>query len=410
MIKRFTHLLSGESLPSQTEEGLMGECQRMALILQGGGALGSFQGGVCEALSEAGYLPDWVAGISIGAINAAIIVGNPPEQRVARLREFWNLVTNDRVWAPGSFDNPDLRRWLNLLSAGNTAALGVPHFFVPRSLSPWFAKPGTPDAISLYDTAPLRETLLRLVDFDRINQGPVRLSVGAVNLETGNLAFFDSKHRPIGPEHIMASGALPPGFPPVEIDGQLWWDGGIVSNAPLAAVLGDEDGINTLCFQVDLFPSRGPRPASMPDVEQRRKEIQYSSRTRLNTDTYRSFYNLHARLAELVRLLPADSLRDPRILELSALPALGKIHLAHLIYRPMAHELDSKDYEFSRTTMREHWHNGYEDTRFGLGQPHWLERLPAGQGLATYDLTRPEPPPPAAAQDSAPAPGRPSKA
>lgn len=410
MLTRFTHLLSGESLPSQTAENLLGECQRVALILQGGGALGAFQGGVYEALDTAGYLPDWVAGISIGAINAAIIVGNKPEDRLPRLREFWSTVTNDRVWSPGFQEDAGLRRWLNFLSAANTATLGISHFFTPRLAPPWLSAPGRPEAISFYDTGPLRETLVRLVDFNLINTGPVRLSVGAVDVETGNLAFFDSKHRPIGPEHIMASGALPPGFPPVEIDGRLWWDGGIVSNAPLAAILGDEDGINTLCFQVDLFPSRGRKPQSMADVEQRRKEIQYSSRTRLNTDTYRSFYNLNARLAELIRRLPPSVLHDPAVLEFANCNALGKIHLAHLIYRPLAHELDSKDFEFSRTSMQEHWTNGRADTMAGLAKPHWLEPLPLGQGLATYDLTRPEPPPAAAEQDPTPPPGAPGKA
>jgi NTE family protein len=407
---RFAHLLAGESLPSHTAEPLLGECQRVALIFQGGGALGAFQGGVYEALADAGYLPDWVAGISIGAINAALIVGNPPERCLERLREFWREVTNNRIWTPAPLNDDMVRRWLNYASAVNTATLGVPNFFTPRPVPPWMATPGTRGAISVYDTEPLRETLLRLVDFNLINEGPVRLSVGAVNVETGNFAYFDSKHRPLGPEHIMASGALPPGFPPVEIDGQLWWDGGIVSNTPLAAVLGDEDGINTLCFQVDLFPARGNAPASIADVEQRRKDIQFSSRTRLVTDSYRTYYNLNAQLNHLVGRLPREAMHDPEVAAILSRPPLGKIHVAHLIYRPLSHELDTKDFEFSCASMEEHWSNGLADTRAGLDKPNWLERLPDGQGLATYDLTLPKAPPAAADQPQVVAPGKPEKA
>ncbi len=410
MLDRIHHLLAGESLPSETPEAQLGECCRVALILQGGGALGAFQPGAYEALHEANYRPDWVAGISIGAINAALIVGNPPEHRVARLRAFWEEITNDRVWAPADLAVEPWRRWLNFLSAGNTVAFGQPNFFRPRPMNPWLVQSGGDDATSWYDTGPLRETLLRLVDFDLINKGPVRLSVGAVEVETGNLSYFDSKDRRLGTEHIMASAALPPGFPPIEIDGRKWWDGGIVSNTPLAAVLGDEDGINTLCFQVDLFPSRGKTPETMADVEQRRKDIQYSSRTRLNTDAYRTFYNLSAQIQTLLAALPPAVRRNPDLAEIVGRPSLGKMHIAHLIYRPQAHELDSKDYEFSRTSMREHWANGLHDTRHGLKKPHWLDRLPPGQGLAAYDLTAGIDPKPAEAQEPAAAPGKPSKA
>ncbi len=389
-IIRIARPMHGESLDSATAPELRGECQRVALILQGGGALGSYQGGVCEALAEAGYQPDWVAGISIGAINAALIVGNPPEKRLAALREFWNRVTKDRIWAPEALvaDNEPVRRWLHAMAAAGAAMLGVPAFFSPRPVPALFSPPGSPGAVSYYDTGPLRATLEELVDFDLINRGPVRLSIGAVNVLSGNFVYFDSKERRLGPEHIMASGALPPGFPPVEIDGEPYWDGGLVSNTPLAAVLEDSDSIDTLCFQVDLFPARGLAPQNMADVEQRRKDIQYSSRTRLNTDAYRVQYDLNARLRQVLNKLSPAQRREPAMLEIAAGLSGARMHIAQLIYRPTKYELDSKDYEFSRMTMLEHWRHGRDDTAAGLaGACGWRQPMPPGQGLATYDLT-----------------------
>jgi len=389
---RLARPLQGESLDSATAPELRGECQRVALILQGGGALGAYQGGVCEALAQGGYLPDWVAGISIGAINAAIIVGNPPERRVERLREFWRRVTRESGWLPeAALQQGGVRRWLHAAAAAGAAAMGVPGFFTPRRLPPMLAAPGSAAALSYYDTGPLRATLAELVDFDLINRGPVRLSVGAVNVATGNFVYFDNKQRRLGPEHIMASGALPLAFPPVEVDGEFYWDGGIVSNTPLAAVLEDADGISTLCFAVDLYPARGPLPQNLADVEHRSKDIQFSSRSRLNLAAYRTYYDQNARLLTLLARLPAAARHDPAIAEIAAHAGAGRMHVAHLIYRATLHELDSKDYEFSRRTMQEHWRNGQTDTALGIaGDPGWRRGLPPGQGLATYDLTSPK--------------------
>ena len=217
------------------------EC--IALTLQGGGALGAYQAGVYQALDEAGIRPDWVAGISIGAINAALIVGNPPERRVARLREFWEMVSTNPVWgaaadyAAGLTAELNARRAVNQASALTAVMAGAPGFFMPRPVSPTLATPGSPAATSWYDTAPLKHTLERLVDFDRLNADETRLSVGAVNIRTGNFVYFDTTTHTLGPAHIMASGALPPGFPAVEIDGEYYWDGGVVSNTPLQWVL-----------------------------------------------------------------------------------------------------------------------------------------------------------------------------
>ena len=274
--------------------------ERIALALQGGGALGAYQAGVYQALAEADLHPDWVAGISIGAINAAIIAGNPPESRVDRLREFWELVSAPRMLglghsvlvpdgtgardeppAVGPFPGGDLARSLfNQWSATSVACLGAAGFFTPRTVSPWLCPDGSMEATSYYDTRPLEQTLERLVDFDRINDGPMRLSVGAVNVRTGDFVYFDTTTHRIGPRHILASGALPPGFPAVEIDGQHYWDGGLVSNTPLGWMVDAGPPKDTLVFQVDLWPAGGQFPRNMARVATRQKEIQYSSRTR----------------------------------------------------------------------------------------------------------------------------------
>ena len=234
---------------------------KVVLVLQGGGALGAYHIGCYQALAEAGYQPDWVSGISIGAINAAIIAGNPAERRLERLEQLWADISRPGGW--GHLLVGDLRRWFNLGSAMEAITWGQPNFFVPRAPGPLLAAPGTPQATSFYDTGPLRATLLRLTDFDQINRGDVRISLGATRVRTGELVFFDSNRCAIGPEHVMASGALPPGFPAVEVDGELYWDGGCVSNTPLEAVVGDPPAVDTLVFIIDLWSGQGPMPTTM---------------------------------------------------------------------------------------------------------------------------------------------------
>ncbi|MBX9885430.1 MAG: patatin-like phospholipase family protein, partial [Novosphingobium sp.] len=254
----------------------------VALVLQGGGALGSYQAGVIEALDDAGIEIDWVAGISIGAINAAIVAGNPPERRVERLAAFWDKMTSALPSFP-IFPNDIIREMVHEWSAGMVLATGVPGFFKPRLIPPSFAAPGTAGALSYYDSTPLKETLDSLIDWDRVNDGPVRLSVGAVDVISGNFRYFDSKMERLDARHVMASGALPPGLPPVEIDGRLWWDGGLVSNTPLTHVL-DNQHEAMLVFQVDLFSAATEPPRTIMDVVAREKEIRFSSRTRQVSD------------------------------------------------------------------------------------------------------------------------------
>jgi NTE family protein len=368
--------------------------EQIALLLQGGGALGAYQAGVYEALCEADIQPDWVAGISVGAINSALIAGNPPETRVEKLRLFWDAVTS-RPWSVfGEAAGPALgagdfiRALANRGSAGLTLAAGASGFFAPRVPVPWLAPAGTPEATSWYDTAPLRSTLERLVDFDRINSGDTRLSIGAVNVATGNFTYFDTMTHVIGPAHVMSSGALPPGFPAVEIEGERYWDGGIVSNTPLQWVLESEPQRDTLAFQVDLWSARGELPRTLAEVTTRQKEIQYSSRTRANSDRFKQIQRLRGALAHLIAALPSD-LQGSAEVELLRAAASSKVYnLIQLIYRSKHYEGASKDYDFSRSSMRDHWRAGYHDTVRTLRHPEVMQRPQEVGGVFTFDLAR----------------------
>jgi NTE family protein len=355
------------------------------LVLQGGGALGAYQAGVFESLAKVYREPTWVAGISIGAINAALIAGNPAPARVAKLREFWDLVSS-ALPAPLISADPFAREGLNEASANQVMWFGVPGFFRPRFPPAPFQSRGSLQAISYYDTAPLRETLERLVDFDRINAGPLRLSVGAVNVRTGNFAYFDSAKQRIDARHVMASGALPPGFAPIEIDGEHYWDGGLVSNTPLQYVLDNRSPHEMNVYQVDLFSSRGIVPQTMADIAQREKDIRFSSRTRLNTDMSKALQKTRAAARRLRRKLPAEFHDDPDLMRLLDSQPAGAVAVMHLINRAHGYETNSKDYEFSRMTVEEHWGCGRFDAQQSLGHPEWVNRDLAPDEIVTFDL------------------------
>jgi NTE family protein len=360
-----------------------------ALVLQGGGALGAYQAGVYEALLESDSKLDWVAGVSIGAINAALIAGNAPGERVARLREFWNEVSSAAAQNVPPLEWVD-RGMLNQWSAASAALVGIPGFFRPRAAMPWMLGGAAP-VLSYYDTAPLRATLERLVDFDRINRREVRLSVGAVNVRSGNSIYFDNTTQRIGVDHIMASGALPPGFPPVHIEGQDYWDGGILSNTPLQYVLDTFARSSRLVvLQVDLFGARGPMPRNLSEVIERQKDITYSSRTRMNTDALGANVNLRQALGDLIARLPARLQKDPAVNVLSKHMTHQPIDIVHLIYRDKPYELDTKDYEFSRAMVQEHWQAGVRDMRNTIAHPEWLQGA-TENGVTTLDLTEPGP-------------------
>ena len=362
--------------------------EKKVLVLQGGGALGAYQGGAYEALAAQGLEPEWVAGISIGAINSALIAGNPPERRVKRLREFWDRVSAHLLLPPLATDNAS-RKLFNETSAALVASTGAPGFFDPRYPPALLMPPGTPQAISIYDTTPLKATLLELVDFDLLNSGKTRFSVGAVEVVTGNQVYFDSATETITPEHIMASGALPPGFPPVEIDGKLYWDGGIVSNTPLQYVLDGSIPRTDMCiFQLDLFSARGKMPENLFDVHTREKEIRYSSRTRMGTDYSQLIQSLRRAVRRLDGVLPDDikSTSDWELLSTHSCNAA--ITVVHLIHRRAVYSTQSNDYEFSRYTVNEHWRAGIDDVEHTLSHPSWINRQKPDDGLMVLDLTK----------------------
>jgi NTE family protein len=401
-----TEPLSASLFPREGRRRLPFE--RIALALQGGGALGAYQGGVYQALAEAALHPDWVAGISIGAINAAIIAGNPPASRVDKLREFWELVSSPQmqwlgnsVLVPGGGategNRPDVspllkgdvaRSLLNHWSAASALWWGATGFFAPRALSPWLCPDGSMEATSYYDTRPLEQTLQRLIDFDRVNDGPMRLSVGAVNVRTGDFVYFDKTTHRIGPKHIMASGALPPGFPAVEIDGEHYWDGGLVSNTPLGWMVDAGPAKDTLVFQVDLWSARGQFPRSMARVATRQKEIQYSSRTRAESNRFKQLQRFKNQVAELLAKLPPELADSPEVTRLRGLCERKVGNLIQLIYDAKEYEGDSKDYEFSRQSTEDRWRAGYHDTVRTLRHPEVLERPSAPDGVFIFDVAQ----------------------
>ena len=363
--------------------------EQTVLLLQGGGALGSYQAGVYQALAEADLHPDWVAGISIGAVNAALIAGNPPEKRVEKLREFWEAVSTPPLGVPhlASIDIKDdaIHRAINQTRALGIMMFGAPHFFKPRLLSPLLWPSQHADQLSFYDVAPLRATLERLVDFDRLNAGAMRFSVGAVNVKTANFVYFDSTTHRIGPEHIIASGSLPPGFPATEIDGEYYWDGGLVSNTPLQWVLDSRPRLDTLAFQIDLWSARGELPRNLGEAEVRLKEIQFSSRTRAATDQYKRAQRLRIAFASLMKDLPAELLDRPEVSLLAAEADEKVCNIVQLIYNAKNYEGIAKDYEFSRRTMEEHWAAGHEDVVRAISHPEVMQLPDKMDGVHTFD-------------------------
>ncbi len=364
---------------------------RIALVLQGGGALGAYQCGVIEALDDCGVCPTWVAGISIGAINCALVAGNAPGKRTEALRAFWETVTESPLLPLLPWDHGGAMRWIPEPIQPSVAALqglralfeGQRGFYFPR----WPLPASGPAHASYYDTSPLRSTLERLVDFDRLNSGETRISVSAVNVRSGNQVVFDSAAMRLGPEHIMASGALPPGFPAVEIDGEFYWDGGLVSNTPLADVLGGHPSHNTLVFQVDLWSAAGQLPQNLLDVGERQKDIQFSSRTRAITTTLRRAQEQRRILRELLARIPDGADRkDALCKRVQAMAADKRYNVIHLIYRDKPFDGEGKDYVFGRAQMRAHWRSGLDDMRRTLDHPDWFALPGEDTGFVTHDV------------------------
>ncbi|CAG9223025.1 Patatin-like phospholipase family protein [Paraburkholderia caribensis] len=394
---------AGESGQAGTAPGVrashhaaLPQYETIALMLQGGGALGAYQAGVYQGLDEAGILPNWLAGISIGALNTAIIAGNAPEHRVEKLREFWETICQPAFGPPmppaveqALFNSTDtVRKAFTAMQAVGALVDGQKGFFTPRFPPPLPAVSVPPQLASYYDTTPLKATLEQLCDFDRINSKEVHVSVGAVNVHTGNFAYFSNAHQTLKPEHFMASGALPPGFGAVEIDGEYYWDGGLMSNTPLYEVAQASPRRDTLAFQVDLWSALGPVPDNITDVQGRMKDIQYSSRTRLVTDTMQRTQRFRHVLREVLDRVSPEHRNDPWCKLAEELSCSKRYNIIHLIYGNKEYEGHYKDFQFGLSTMRQHWESGLEDIRNSLAQPGWLDMPNNDAAFVTHDIHR----------------------
>lgn len=385
--------------PAADPAALCRDYDTQALVLQGGGALGAYQCGVYEAMHEARLQPDWFVGTSIGAINAAILAGNAPDRRLERLHDFWDTICEpvgvaplaDAIdtmlaWLP---QNSWLSAWANSLGALGALTSGQQGFFQLRSESPFLYCDGSPRATSFYDTSPLKSTLERLVDFDRINAGKgVRLTVGAAEVETGNSRYFDSRHETIRAEHVMASGALPPAFPAIEIDGRHYWDGGVLSNTPLERVWRDVPRHDTLVLQVDLWRAHGHQPQDMMEVFERQKDIQYSSRTRRGTDSGAQVQRLRHAIHEVLTKVPEEYISESVRRELAPWAGTHVYNIVHLIYQSKSQEAQYKDYAFGLLTQQEHWASGRVDMQRTLAHPEFFVKPSCEQGAVTHDVHR----------------------
>ena len=373
--------------------------ERICLLLQGGGALGSYQAGVYQGLHEAGITPNCLSGISIGAFNTAIIAGNPVNKRIERLTEFWETICQPNFGFPSnpyfeeslSAVSDTARQLYNAWHAASAITVGQRGFFEPRFPPPAFVTHSTPDTVSYYNTDKLKSTLERLCDFDRINSGEHYVAVGAVNVRTANFTYFDNQTSTLRAEHIMASGALPPAFAAVEIGGEYYWDGGLVSNTPLIHILDSRPMLDTLVFQVDLWSARGKVPTTLSDVNNRMKDIRFSSRTRQVTDQLHQEKYLRRLITRMADELPDDAPSKKEYLDV--LDALGddkRYNVIHLIHRNKAYEKYFKDFQFSLPSMRNRWAEGLDDMRKTLQRPDYLDMPNNKSGFITHDIHRDE--------------------
>ncbi len=362
-----------------------GKYQRIAMACQGGGALGAYHMGALKAMEEKGYSPDMIAGISIGAFSAAIIAGNHPQDRIQKLEEFWDTIS----WPDSPFflnGNDQMRKIHNYWSALQGLYFGQPHFFTPRFPYPEFSLKGSPNATSYYDTAKLRETLLKFVDFDVLNSKVLgaRLLLGATRVKDGKLVFFDSDTMKIEPEHVMASGAMPPGFPGVVIDGDLYWDGACVSNTPIESIFVAEAKVPTLCFMIDLYAPNGKEPETIDDVDMKKRELAYSSRTAHNIAHVKSKQNLAKALHHLLENMPEKNKNDPIIQEIMGMASDVNFDVVHVAYDKPDYEASNCRYEFSKSSIRDRERHGYEDMIAVLEHSNWLKERPAHIGSTIH--------------------------
>ncbi len=400
-------------MTAQEQTSREGKKPYVVLVLQGGGALGAYHVGAYQAMQEAGYEPDWVSGISIGAVNAALIAGNTSVCRLDKLNRFWKQeISRNDGW--GEILTGQVRRWFNTMSVGEAVLFGLPNFFLPRIPNPFFCPPWIDGGTSVYDTNPLRDTLERLVDFELINARHIRLSLGATRVVTGELVFFDNTSDRIGPEHVLASGALPPGFPAAKVNDDLYWDGGCVSNTPLETILDHENelGEHTLVFMIDLWNAKGTAPRSMDEVLWRQKQIQYASRTAHNIKTVTERHNLRWALGAFAKAAESQNLeRQPELREAFALlskngmppearPGRGiptasevrieeygkRMDIVHLIYEPSEDQIPQSDAEFSQPSIESRRLAGYADMKQALAEACWRKTKQVGLPAVVHTI------------------------
>jgi NTE family protein len=359
----------------------------ISLLLQGGGALGAYQAGVYQAMHEADLIPHWIVGTSIGAINAALIAGNPPEVRIERLRQFWDRISH--VSWPIMGQSMD---WLNRFNAWSAAAsamlYGVPGFFRSQASNLFFTGAVVePDMAGFYDTQPLVKTLNELIDFDYLNApGGTRLTVNAMGVRSGEMVSFDNSKETITADHIRASGALPPGFPPVRIDGELYWDGGLYSNTPLETIFGDVPQQDALCFMVDLWRAHGDEPVTLAEVNTRQKDVAFASRSKRHIQTYLNIHDLQCRIDKLNSLLSEQTKKELQLSEMNDKGCNNLIHIVHLSYTASDWHMPAKDINFSRDSLRWRWTQGYEAAKRAIEKSAWLERVEGNVGLIVHEM------------------------
>ncbi|MBA3535981.1 MAG: patatin-like phospholipase family protein [Tatlockia sp.] len=351
---------------------------RIACVFQGGGALGAYQVGAFRAIHERGYQPDFIAGVSIGAVNGAIIAGNKPADQMDKLTEFWDTIS-PKLWSyreiweePIDYQSIDvMHHFQNQIGAMQSLFFGLDGFFKPRPIPPSIFTQDNPDKLSYYETSELRATLERLIDFDRINSKKITLCLGAVNIVSGEMIFFNNQSEVITPDHILASAALPPAFPAVKIGENYYWDGGIYANTPLVTVLDALPELDTLCFVIDCFSLKGKLPETMDEVEERQKDIRYGSHSRRLTNIYTSRQNLQVAINVLSHHLTAEAKKNPVIQELLELGHEKRFSVVHIIYNgtPFAHAF--KDYNFMRSAINSRLKVGYHDAIAVLDKPDW---------------------------------------
>ena len=356
---------------------------QVVLVLQGGGALGAYQVGVYQAMHEAGIEPGWVIGTSIGAINAALIAGNRREDRLGRLHAFWDRVEQQGM-AAGPFAWTGLG---SMFSTLNTVTRGIPSFFTPNlaALQGTHAKVGV-HAAAYYSTEPLRATLNSLIDFAHLGERETRLTVGAVNARSGEMRYFDSRAQDLSADHVMASGALPPAFPAVRIDGEPYWDGGIYSNTPIEAVLDDVPRRDSVIFAVNVWHQQGPEPESIWQVMGRQKDIQYASRADSHILRQKQLHRLRHVIRELCAQMPAGKRESAHVKELASWGCGTTMHVAHLVAPRLDGEDHAKDIDFTPEGIHARWHAGYVDTLRMIERSPWGKPVDPIEGVIVHTL------------------------